>query len=313
MAAMLSLELVLMMGVGVLLNRLHIVKDDFAAQLSSVVMNVVLPCMIVSSMVGTLSAKELLDCAWLVVMALVLLAVLFAIGHTFFLIEKKSVFGRVLRFGFMFSNFTFMGVPVIQLLYGERLSAYFMVFLIPVRMLFYYCSQPMMKGPSSVEERHSVKGVLKSIFTPMMVAIIIAVVMSLAGLELPGVLYDVMKSIGAMCTPLGMIICGISFSRYSPLKLLRPYQLWVVAMRNLVLPGLCLAACMLFRIEADMARIAVVYTCLPISTMTNAFTVRYHPDDIQAQFECSGAVLATTIASIATIPLWAWLLGLVYP
>lgn len=304
MAGLLTLQLILMMGLGVLSYKLHFVKDDFVPQLSAVVMNIVLPCMIISTMAGSMSLEEVRECIWLPVLATAILAVLFFIGWVIFRLKKRTLSGRILWFGTMFSNFTFMGVPVIQVLYGDEMSAYFMVFLIVIRAALYYLTT-LLRDTSADAEARSWKDKLKSFLSPAMIAMCVAILMNVFGIGLPDFLYNVMKPVGATCTPLGMLICGISLSKYSPKKLLRPYQLWVVALRNIVLPAACLAACLVLNLEDYMTKIAVIFTALPISTMTNMFTVRYNPDNTEAHFESAGVVLATTIASVATIPMWA--------
>ena len=51
-AAKLSIQLILMIGIGLFAGRTGIVKGDFDKQLTSLIMKICLPCMIIKSMMG---------------------------------------------------------------------------------------------------------------------------------------------------------------------------------------------------------------------------------------------------------------------
>ena len=53
-AAKLAIQLILMIAVGIFIQRAKIVKADFDKQLTALVMKICLPCMIVKSMMGVL-------------------------------------------------------------------------------------------------------------------------------------------------------------------------------------------------------------------------------------------------------------------
>ena len=58
-AAALSVQLILMVAIGVFAWRVRIVSGDFDKQLTSFLMKIALPCMIVRSMSGAFSWEEL--------------------------------------------------------------------------------------------------------------------------------------------------------------------------------------------------------------------------------------------------------------
>ena len=305
LAASLSLELIIMMGLGVLIRKINMVGEDFGDQLSALVINVSLPCMILNSMAGAFTLEELKNCGTLLLLALAVLCIEFAVGQIAYVRHGRDISGRILRFGILFTNFTFMGIPMMQALYGEKSVFYFVVFLIPVRILFYNFIVPPMKPSGGEGKTADWKGQLKTVFSPPMVAVLVALLLTLLGIKLPSILADIVKSLGATSSPLGMLICGISLSRYSFRKLIRPSQLEIAVVRNLFLPALFVGLCKLISLDRTLAQVVVLFVSLPVSTMTNTFNVKYNPEYPETHFESAGSVLTTTLLSALTIPLWA--------
>ena len=146
-AAALSVQLILMAAIGVFAWRAKIVSGDFDKQLTSFLMKIALPCMIVRSMSGAFSWEELKNCGRLVVIALILWAVTFGLGQLAYRLLGRTATARIMRFGMMYTNFTFVGIPVREALYGDTGVFYFVVFLVPYRMIYYSSAEPLLSPP----------------------------------------------------------------------------------------------------------------------------------------------------------------------
>ena len=146
-AASLSVQLILMVAVGLFAWRAHIVSGDFDKQLTSLLMKIALPCMIVRSMSGAFSWEELKNCGRLVAAALILWAVTFALGQLAFRLLGRGASARIARFSMLYTNFTFVGIPVVEALYGDTGVFYFVVFLVPYRMIYYSSAEPLLSPP----------------------------------------------------------------------------------------------------------------------------------------------------------------------
>ena len=103
-AASLSVQLILMVAVGLFAWRAHIVSGDFDKQLTSLLMKIALPCMIVRSMSGAFSWEELKNCGRLVAAALILWAVTFALGQLAFRLLGRGASARIARFSMLYRS-----------------------------------------------------------------------------------------------------------------------------------------------------------------------------------------------------------------
>ena len=137
-------------------------------------------------------------------------------------------------------------------------------------------------------------------------------VIYLTQVQLPAPVSGVINSLGSCASPLGMVLCGMTLGKYQFRRLLRPAYLLLPLVRNLAIPALFLALCLLFHLEAELAQVVVIFAALPVASLLAAFTIQYDPSQ-ESQFQAAAAVLLSTFFAAFTIPLWAAALGFFYP
>lgn len=311
-AAKLAIQLILMLAVGLFAVRARIVGENFEKQLTALIMKIILPCMIVKSMMGSYSIEALKNSGQLVLLAVAMLILTFALGQLVYRLMKKTPSARILRFSMIFTNFTFVGIPVMEALYGDLGVFYFVIFVVPYRMVYYSSAQPMLSPPGHTLDRRTWKDKLKGWFSPPVVAVFIGLILYLTQIRLPSPISGVINSIGSCASPLGMLLCGMSLGKYKIKKLLRPRYFLLPLVRNLLLPALILALALLVGLERELAQIVVMFASLPVASLLAAFTIQYDPNE-ETQFEAAAAVLLSTFFCAFTIPLWSNVLALCFP
>lgn len=306
-AAKLAIQLVLMLAVGLFAVRARIVGEHFEKQLTSLIMKIILPCMIIKSMMGSFSLEALKNSGRLALLAIAMLVITFALAQLVYRLMGKSPSGRIMRFSMLFTNFTFVGIPVMEALYGELGVFYFVIFVVPYRMVYYSSAQPLLTPPGQSRERRTVGATVKGWLSPPVAAVFIGLLLNLAHIQLPSPITGVISSLGSCASPLGMLLCGMSLGRYPFRKLLRPKYLWLPLVRNILLPALILGLSLLVGLDKELAQIVVMFSALPAASLLAAFTIQYDPDE-ETQFEAAAAVLLSTFFCAFTIPLWSAML-----
>lgn len=306
-AAKLALELLIMIAIGYCIEKRRMVGPQFSKDLSAFVINLALPCLIFRSMQMEYSVDQLKTCGYLVLLGLLYLVVSFAVAFLLHRAAPKDHRGRILRFGMIFTNFTFVGIPVMETLYGNQGVFYFVIFLVPLRIALYSFAKPLLTPPDVTVEKQSLGQKLKGWFSPQLVAVIIGLTMYVTGWRFPEIIDQPMGWLAGVCSPLGMILCGVSLAKYPAKALLRPSCFVASALRCLLMPALLLGVSFLLGLKPALAQPMVICAALPIASTLVAFTIRYDKNT-DAHFESAGAVLCSTILSAATIPLWAWAL-----
>ena len=312
LAFQLSIQLILLIAAGVLVWRLGLLDEKFDTSLAALVLNVCLPCMIVRSFCTDYDPDQLRNCAILAGLSAGLLCLWFFVGQLVYRIHGGSFTGRILRFGAMFSNFSFVGFPVSQQLYGDTGLLYFVIFTMPIRMVYYSSAQPLLAPPSMTVEKKSSRENLKGWLSPPVVAVFIGLLLYLTGWRFPTPVDKAVASIGATASPLGMLLCGITIGKNDWKALLSPRYLRMPLLRNVLMPLLTLPILYLLPLDPAVAKTVVIYTALPVASMLNAFTIQYDPGEPEAILESAGSVFYSTLLCAVTIPLWAQVAELLF-
>jgi len=301
------LLLVIYVGIGIMIQKRKMVSRDFDSQLNHLYNDIILPCMIFDSLQMTFDPSDLRNCALLILLAIGYFGFSAILGQIAYRILRDDL-GRIVRFGLIFTNFTLMGFPLVKTLFGDHTLFYFVVFLIPIRFVFYSASKPMLSPPSSEFHHTPWKKVVKSYFSPVMVAVFVGLIFYFCQWSLPGVLGEVVSGLGDTASVLGMLTCGMILGKQPLTKLLRPRYLTISFFRLLVFPAIFYLLLLPVPLSAELKAVVVICAALPVATMTASFTLRYNPNP-EAQFDAAGAVLISHILSVLTIPIWANLVG----
>ena len=306
LAFQLSLQLIILIVIGFFVWRLGMVDDKFDKSLTTFLLNIALPCMIIKSFSAPFSSDQLINCAILVGISVVYLALCFGIGQLIYVAHGKNFTGRILRFGAMFTNFSFVGIPVVEALYGQTGLLYFVVFVVPIRMVYYSSAKALLSPPETTHEKMSFWGHLKGWLSPPVVAVFIGLALYITGFTFPTPIDKTISGIGAITSPLGMILCGISLGKNNIKSLLKPKYLRMPLLRNMLLPAFTAAIMYFLPVDPLVAKTVVIYAALPVASLLSAFTIQYDPEP-EAILESSRSVFFSILACSITIPLWAQL------
>lgn len=310
LALSLSAQLILLIAAGFLVWKTGILGRDFDHSLSALLINVALPCMIVSSFDVPFSPGDLKNLGILIVISIVSLAVNFLIGHMCYL-RIGGYSGRILRFSVMFTNFSFIGMPVIEALFGETALLYFVIFTVPARFVYYSGARPLLSPSGSVGEKRTVTQHIIGWLSPPVIAVFVGLFLYITQLRLPEVIAAPIDAIGNICAPLGMMLCGFSLAQHDLRKLLRLRYFRIPLMRNLVIPALTLLILYFLPIDPLVKKVVLIFNALPVASMIVGFTIQYDPEP-GAKLESAAGVFLSILFFAVTIPLWSYLAELLF-
>ena len=306
----LALKLVILIGVGYAARKLRVMPDGFDKMLSRFVMAIPLPCMIINSFQMEFSMEDLMNCPILLGLAVLTMFLSFALGQ---LVCRKlggTSMAKSARFALVFTNFTFFGFAVVSELYGSQGLFYYVIFTLPIRILF-YGGAPMLVGAAG--EKPDLRETLKKFFCEPVIGVFIGFVLYVTQLPLPDVFSNVLSTLGNMASPLGLMLCGtiIADAQWADLKKY-PCVLWVSLLRLTVLPAVMLGVFLLLRLQTDILRPLVFYFAMPVASFLPTFCLRYNPEETEGRVAGSYMVVVSTLLSILTVPGWALLLERIF-
>jgi predicted permease len=302
----LSLRLLLFIFVGFLARKLKVMPDGFDKMLSKFVLAVPLPCMIVSSFRMAYSVENLLTAPMLILLSVGSMAVMFLLVFAATAWMKDRDLKKTVRFSLLFTNFTFVGFSVVKEVCGEEGFFYYVLFTLPIRVMFYGGAAVMLgKTGAKLDVRETVK---KFLCAPV-IAVFIGFALYASQLTLPSVISTTLETIGSMASPLGLMLCGAIIADADLRSAVKhPSVLLVTFCRLLLIPAAAIVLFRLIGVKTELIRSTVYYFAMPVASLTPTFLLRYDPEAEEARTVAGYVVVASTLFCVLTIPLWTLLL-----
>ncbi len=290
--------------IGYIAYRKQWVTDKGSSQISSLIVNVFNPPLIIATVIGTQhrpSVELVLMDAFL---AVFMFAALIAISPLFVRILRIEPRNRMIySIMLIFSNLGFMGIPLTQALYGKEAAFYVAMYMMTYNILFYsYGIYVFEKEKSSGNEYHFQ---LKKMLNPGMISCMIALFLFLVPIPVHGMVVDFIVSLGNAAVPLSMMITGISLARGNLKEIFTDWKLYQFTfLKMLVIPVAAAFLIRNFHLDTVVAGVMVLMFGMPNGSMPVILAEDYGLDSSV----CSRGVALTTILSLITLPVITYLI-----
>lgn len=280
------------MAVGFGCRKAGIFNDVARDKLTDFVVFVTLPCMIFESFNMAFSLESLKQGALALLIAVGMSCVALLLGKVLynrFPYEEKSI----LQYGTLVSNSGFAGLPVVSGAYGDEGLFLGSLFIIPTRILMWSA------GISLFTRADAKQAVKKVLLNPGIIAVEVGLVRMLFQIPLPHFVDTAVDNLGGCTSPMAMALVGAILVDV-PLKTVFDLKsFYLVAVRQFLLPGICLAAPRLLHVDPLTIGVSVVITGMPIGSTTAILAQKYVAD---AKF-ASKCVFISTLTSLVTVPI----------
>lgn len=296
--------LFILMLTGYILGRIKLFNKESNSVLSSLIVKVALPAVIISSMCMPLTKENLSRALNTLGLSVVVYAVVLIVA--WFLpkwITKDEGKQGILSFSIMFSNCAFMGFPVLGALLGEEAIFYVAIYNILFNILVFTLGVEFLKKGRNQPRTFSIMALIN----PGIIASIIGIVIFFGGITLPSVITGALDSVAGICTPLSMIVIGSMLSQMSIKQMFADKKVyWLSFIRLLVLPGIVFILLkVILQVQDDwLIVIPVVVAGMPVASNAAMMAKAYDSD---AEF-ASQLVMITTLISCISIPMLIYFL-----
>jgi malate permease and related proteins len=285
--------LALIMGIGILARKKGMLNAEVNSKLSDFLLNITLPCLIVTSFSFEYSA-EMMNNVKMIFFYSVLIHIVLIFISKVFAVKFSEGSRKVIRFVTVFSNSGFMGFPVLLGLYGNIGVFYGAVFNVPWNIFMLSFGSMLFTGNKDL------KSMRKVIIHPGIIATVIGMLMFVFSLSMPLPLGKALASVGAMTTPLSMIIVGSMLAEIKLKEVFSGFAVYYVsAVRLIAAPLITLAIMKLLNADHLLTEIAVTIEAMPAAVIATVLANKFGGDTKLA----SRCVFISTIISMVTIPL----------
>lgn len=290
--------LFLLVAAGVILRKLGILPDSAKQVLTDLVIDLILPCNIISSFLIEFNLDILKGFAAILLIATLIQFGCLIIANTFYNKEPDRR-KKVLQYGTVCSNAGFMGNPIAEGVYGAEGLMYASIFLVPQRIVMWSA------GVSYFTESPDRKTVIKKVLThPCIVAVYIGLFFMITQISMPVFLENTIRNVGGCTTTVSMILIGTILAEVKAGSIIDKGIMKYTLIRLFFIPFLVYICCRLFPVRPMISGVSVLLTGMPAGSTTAILAAKYDGDYIFA----TKCVVVTTLLSLVTIPLWCMVL-----
>ena len=294
----------LMIFAGALARRYSIIIPNNQEQFSSLIVNIACPCLIISAAMRADEHMGLHQVIETYTAYAALLAMMCIIGFLLPLILRfRGRLRGAVNLSFWFNNSLFMGLPLVQGVYGDQAVVYMTLFFIPVNLLFF------VYGVSSISI-HKRRGfeMFRMLLNPGIIASIIACVIYFGEIQTHPLLSQAFAMIGAVTAPLAMMMIGASLKDIHMRHMLTDRKLVLYTfLKAVVLPIPILFVMKLFVTNPYLLGCSLVIVAAPTGGMVAMVALLYNKVAYPLMTEI---IALSTLISVATIPLVSMITGL---
>jgi predicted permease len=286
--------LFLTMVIGFVAKKRNIINDETTNKLSEILLRITLPAMIIFSYNQEFSKDLLTKGGIMLVYSLVIHVFGILLGNIIYWKYPDDI-KNVLKFVTIYSNCGYMGLPVLEALYGQ-IGIFYASIYITIFNIFTWTN-----GVMIFTGKRDIKSMKKALINPGIIAVFIGLFIFIFSIKLPYPVAKTLEMFGTMTTPLSMLIIGALIANMDFKKLFSGLALYyVTAIRLIILPLLVLIAMKILGITDTMLLGTCVTTAaMPAAANTAIFAERYNGNSALA----SRIVAFSTIASMITIPI----------
>ena len=289
----------LMILIGYVIFKTHLADHEGNKTVSNILLLVVTPAMLMDTLFSMKYSVRILQ-GLMVALALGFVSHFAVIAITGLFLRKKDNDPEIgmERYLAVYSNCGFMGIPLVSSVYGAEAVLYMTGYMIAFNVLTWTHGLIEITGKTSFEK------VWKGLLSPTVVCTVIGIVVFVFQIPIEAHVLRAISYIGAMNTPMGMIVAGIVLAETGLGGIWKKPRIFLVtALKLFVAPAVTFLLLILARkvigISDELFYAILIPAACPAATTGTMMALRYDKD-----FEFSSQVfVVSTLLSMLTIPL----------
>ena len=279
--------------IGMICYKTKIITKETQKAFSSFVLKIVIPVFIFMSFQTEPSVDLLRGMLWSLLLS-VLSHILLIIMSMIVIRKNEKTEYAIERFSLVYTNCGFMGIPLINGVFGAEGALYATVYLTVFNILVWS------HGVILIKNKFTPKELVRVFTSPTMISIVLGLICFVSGIRLPEVLAKPLDYVAAMNTPLPMTIAGVMIAQNSFVDTITDFRAIVVSfVRLLVFPIITFLFLRLFPCSNLVLMSILLSVSCPTAIIGTLFAIEHNKNAAYA----SRIFAITTVASSITMPL----------
>ena len=294
-----NLEVMVVLFIIVILGyvacKLGYMGDKFDKKLSSIVVDITCPLLVLSSVMGDELPDRTLILPLLGVGFLTYILLLVFGFWVPRLITKNHDDQGMIGFALMFANVGFIGYPIVSSIFGPHAVFYAALLNMPNTFFIFTAGVMLIKGEYSLKQFNP-----KVLVSPAMLGAFLAAIIVALGIHTPDIIARPVTMVGNITVPAALMIIGSSMAKLPIREIIGSPKVYITALLRLTIVPLSIY--FLFKacgVSDLVNNINTVVITMPVASFGTMFCLKYgrNPSLI------TETTFITTLGSIITIPL----------
>ena len=269
--------------------------DKFDKKLSSIVVDITCPLLVLSSVMGDELPDRTLILPLLGVGFLTYILVLVLGFWVPRLLSKHHDAQGMIGFALMFANVGFIGYPIVSSIFGPHAVFYAALLNMPNTFFIFTAGVMLIKGEYSLKQFNP-----KVLVSPAMLGAFLAAIIVALGIHTPDIIARPVTMVGNITVPAALMIIGSSMAKLPIREIIGSPKVYITALLRLTIVPLSIY--FLFKacgVSDLVNNINTVVIAMPVASFGTMFCLKYgrNPSLI------TETTFITTLGSIITIPL----------
>ena len=239
----------LILASGFVLRKINIIDDAFSKGLSTLILKLGQPFMLINSLIKCEYSVENLKLGFIVLALSVAMHIGMAVYSYLAVFKYKSLDERkISEFAIIFSNCGFIGIPIAESLFGPIGGFLCAFYCVPFQMFVWTWGIVIL-----ARKREDIKIKLKSIFVNFgSVPSVIGIALYASTLQMPDFLISFTGYLGSLCTPISLLITGALIAKCTAKELFADPKIYYTCFHKLLLLPAVVALALTFMGLSEM-------------------------------------------------------------
>lgn len=290
-------------SLGYLARKLGMMDDEFDSKLSSVVINITCPAVVLDSVLSNSNLPsnevvfQILGVSCIIFIPVIAVSLIIA---QLYRIPKSQRGGHA--FTICFSNVGLLGFAVCDAILGSESILYIAIYNIICNLVLFSVGAWMVarSGTIKLSHREQFDYVRKSLMSPVMGACILALFLALFHITDSGIIGISCELIGAMIPAAAMLMIGSTLAKYEICSMLTNGWAYLTAFARLIIvPAIVYLVGGLFLTDPYQLASITLVCAMPAAMVGTMLSIMYG-GDLRVLSQC---MFLTTVFSVVTIPL----------
>ncbi len=291
------IQLFLIMALGYLLYKIHFTDKELNRKLTRILLDVTMPALILSTVLEQTgnrdmgSLKEALGFTAFFFTAVPLAAVLI-VKVMRVPLEQQGLY----MFMMTYSNVGFMGIPVVNAMFGSEGILYAAIFNIGFNIASFTI------GVIQINYGRSKDGKLidiRKLLSPGVLFSVLALVFYILDIGMPADVVNVIDMVGGITSPLAMILVGGTLASIEVKSVFTEFRIYPFTLvKQIMVPAAVFFAMNAVIDDPLLRSVFTVLSLMPVANNSVLFSITYGNDEQLA----ARAVFITTFLALFTVP-----------